>query len=87
MDETRFLKSEISKWINSNRLYLARSLCAADLLLCECYFVLLVSRTYRAVIPNLEYVCLYGYEPGHLGVREKKFNNIGERHIHQQQLY
>jgi hypothetical protein len=31
------------------------------------------------VIPNLGYVYPQGYEPGHLGVREKKLNNGGKR--------
>lgn len=43
-----------------------------------------VAELTRAVIPNLVYAYPQGYEPGHLGVREKKLNNGGKKHIHQQ---
>ena len=36
------------------------------------------------MIPNLGYAYSQGYEPEHLGVREKKINNGGKRQIRQQ---
>jgi hypothetical protein len=34
------------------------------------------------VISNVGYAYTHGYEPGHLGVGEKKLNNGGKMHIH-----
>jgi hypothetical protein len=33
---------------------------------------------HRTVISNLRYAYPQGYEPGHLGVGEKKLNNVGK---------
>ena len=35
----------------------------------------------KKLIPNLGYAHPQGYEPGHLGVREKKMDNGGIRHL------
>ena len=47
-------------------------------------FKLLCRYSSGAAISNLGYAYAQGYEPEHLGVREKKLNNGDKRHKRQQ---
>jgi hypothetical protein len=45
-------------------------------------FTLMTVTSYvRTVIPNLGYMYPQGYELGHVGLRKKKLNNGGKRHM------